>query len=245
MQDYSWGYVTTGAEPKQPVGALFYQWVSCTEDVGLFCFPNSVSCYSLYVGPLKSLPLNYSYTCTIDILQPQHLYIYEHMTHICIYLPGEPCRERWFQFWMTEFGSFQCVHCQEQNRKRKINISTPSLFGNCCVSSKGANRTCRRHWATSSGTCRHTVGCWPGESGSVPVADTGWSGRWPAERCPEAARSVSSRAGRTPRTPVAWSAGPLWRWRARLLLLKSALHTETTLHDHIAKELWKVWGQLD
>lgn len=78
-----------------------------------------------------------------------------------------------------------------------------------CVYMKHATRTCRRHWVASWGTCQHTAGHWPGVSGSVPAAGTGWSGRWPAGRCPAAARSVSNRADRTLRTPLACSAGPL------------------------------------
>lgn len=110
--------------------------------------------------------------------------------------------------------------------KTKKKISTSVHWVSPETLAKCANRTCRRRWATSWGTCRHIVGRWPGESGSVPVADTGWSGRQQAERCPEVARSVSDRAGRTPRMPAACSGGPLWRQRARLLLLNQRFKLE-------------------
>lgn len=89
-------------------------------------------------------------------------------------------------------------------------------------------RTCRRHWAASSDTCRRTAGRWPGASGSVPAAGTDWSDRWPAGRCPAAAHSASDRAGRTPHTPSACSAGPLWTPRVRL----GGAHTHTHTHTY-------------
>ena len=39
----SFCYVTKGAESEQPLGAPFYQWVSCRDDAGLVCFPHSGS----------------------------------------------------------------------------------------------------------------------------------------------------------------------------------------------------------
>ena len=39
-----------GAESKQPVGALFYQWVGCRDHSGLVCFPHSGS-WQVQGGP--------------------------------------------------------------------------------------------------------------------------------------------------------------------------------------------------
>lgn len=96
------------------------------------------------------------------------------------------------------------LSCKKKKKTCQSGINVPE---NCvCV----WERTCRRHWAASSDTCPHTAWRWPGVSGSAPAAGTDWSDRWPAGRCPAAARSSSDRAGRTPRTPSACSAGPLW-----------------------------------
>ena len=41
-----------GAESEQPVGAPFYQWVACRDQVGIACFPHSWS-WRAQGGPEK------------------------------------------------------------------------------------------------------------------------------------------------------------------------------------------------